>query len=156
MMKEVKVGDREYQKIHNWISKEYGKADNCENPECKGHSKHYEWALLKGREYDYKRENFIRLCKSCHFLYDQDLERVRELGHKNKGAKRIFTEEHIRHLKGPKKNRDNYKKPKSEEHKRKISEAAKKRWKINPIIFTDEHKRKISEAAIKRNKEKNL
>jgi hypothetical protein len=30
----------------------------------------YEWALLKGKMMERKRENFIQLCMSCHRKYD--------------------------------------------------------------------------------------
>ena len=44
--------------IHRWINKYYGKADRCEDPNCKNISAWFEWALIKGRKYLRKRENY--------------------------------------------------------------------------------------------------
>lgn len=59
-----------YGSIHDWIRHYFGKPNKCENPKCLGVSKTFEWALSKGKKYSHKRENFMRLCKSCHVLYD--------------------------------------------------------------------------------------
>ena len=69
-----------YVGIHTWLSKTYGKPDRCENPDCvyprqgakKWLEKPYkiEWALIKGIKIERKRENFMRLCTSCHRKYD--------------------------------------------------------------------------------------
>lgn len=77
-----------YRVIHFWLSKKYGKASHCENPNCLRKSFNYNWALLKGKEYEFKRENFIQLCRSCHILYDRDeftisKIRIRMLGKKH-------------------------------------------------------------------------
>src|SRR5437879_3938997 len=58
-----------YYAIHDWLRRYYRKADRCENPLCEGKSKIYHWALLKGKEYDHKRENFWKLCLPCHRKY---------------------------------------------------------------------------------------
>ena len=60
----------QYIGLHSWLRKTYGRADHCENPECIHKSTHFEYALKKGYEYSYDRNNFIQLCKSCHMLYD--------------------------------------------------------------------------------------
>ena len=62
-----KVG---YKGIHTWLSKEYGRANKCENTACPSSSRRFEWALKRGCIYERKRENFIQLCKSCHANYD--------------------------------------------------------------------------------------
>jgi len=59
-----------YNSLHWWIRRTLGSASKCENPNCLGKSKFYEWALRKGKAYDRKPENFIQLCRSCHFNYD--------------------------------------------------------------------------------------
>ena len=60
-----------YDAIHWWLNNHFGKADKCENADCNfKNTKRYEYALLKGKRYEYKRENFIKLCKSCHIKYD--------------------------------------------------------------------------------------
>ena len=59
-----------YRALHQWLQREFGKADRCENPQCEHKIKKFEWALLKGKKYERKRENFWRLCQSCHAKYD--------------------------------------------------------------------------------------
>jgi len=59
-----------YGSVHVWLRHKYGAATHCENKECPGVSTNYQWAKLSGVEYDYKRENFIQLCRSCHAKYD--------------------------------------------------------------------------------------
>ncbi len=60
-----------YGAIHVWLKVTFGKANKCENTECPNRSKIYDWALLKGKEYERKRENFIQLCRGCHIVYDR-------------------------------------------------------------------------------------
>jgi hypothetical protein len=55
---------------HQWLYKNYGKADRCDNPKCEHRSNKFEWALKKGFKYEKKRENYMKLCKVCHFKYD--------------------------------------------------------------------------------------
>ena len=58
-----------YYTIHRWLRKNYGDATMCSFDNK--HKALYDWALLKGKKYEYKRENFIQLCKKCHFKYDR-------------------------------------------------------------------------------------
>ena len=63
--------EKEYFRIHNWLSYHHGKAFKCENELCESKNpKKFEWALLKGREYTKDRNNYIMLCPSCHRKYD--------------------------------------------------------------------------------------
>lgn len=64
------VSVNKYQRIHYWIRKNFGKADRCENDDCEGTSKKYEWALKKGKSYEKNINNFKMMCKSCHVKYD--------------------------------------------------------------------------------------
>ena len=59
-----------YYGIHSWLARHHGKANKCEMKDCSGKSTYYEWALLKGKKYQRRRDNFWRLCKSCHRAYD--------------------------------------------------------------------------------------
>lgn len=59
-----------YDNIHVWLKKNYGKADQCEHPSCNNDSKLYQWAKLKNKSYDFKRDNFWKLCVKCHKKYD--------------------------------------------------------------------------------------
>lgn len=66
---------KNYQKVHSWIRYNYGKANRCENKECKVPSaKRFEWALITGKRYAKKIENFMPLCPSCHRNYDMTEE----------------------------------------------------------------------------------
>lgn len=70
MNRQQQISRREYDKIHYWLRRTFGSATKCEDENCQKKSKTYQWALLKGKEYIKKRENFIQLCKSCHTKYD--------------------------------------------------------------------------------------
>ncbi len=68
-----------YSALHYWLQRTYGKANHCENRknnilkfECSKESKNYNWALIKGKKYKRKRENFIMLCHSCHLKDDKN------------------------------------------------------------------------------------
>lgn len=65
--------------IHKWINKYFGKAYKCENEKCTGESKHYEWALLKGRKYAKVRSHFKMLCRKCHTKYDMTKKRKKSI-----------------------------------------------------------------------------
>lgn len=67
---EWKKNGLSYSGIHMWLKRTHGKPFPCEGVSCKGKSKTYEWALVKGKKYERKRENFIKLCRSCHHYYD--------------------------------------------------------------------------------------
>lgn len=80
-----------YLSVHRWVIKNKGKASKCENTECKGISKNYDWALLKNCEYDYKLENFKQLCASCHMKYDSTTEKAQK-ARQNKLGKKVSKE----------------------------------------------------------------
>ena len=61
-----------YTAIHLWLVKKYGKANRCENSKCSHLGKRFEWALIKGKKYQRKRENFMQLCSHCHRGYDKN------------------------------------------------------------------------------------
>jgi len=65
------VGDSGYVSVHSWLKRHYGRADLCENQDCDGMSKTFQWALKKGKKYELKRKNFIKLCRKCHCRYDE-------------------------------------------------------------------------------------
>lgn len=63
--------DKNYRKLHHWLVNNYGSANKCEQIDCNHiKSNHYQWALIKGKEYEYDRNNFKMLCASCHKKYD--------------------------------------------------------------------------------------
>ena len=74
-----------YFTIHNWLKRHYGKANKCESSDCKKISNRFHWALIKGKSYIHKRENFWMLCQSCHTLYDDSgFPKKHSLGKGNK------------------------------------------------------------------------
>jgi len=64
-----------YNAVHKWLAYQYGSADKCEQCNTKK-AKKYEWALLRGKEYEKKRNNFWQLCTSCHVVYDGKIEKL--------------------------------------------------------------------------------
>lgn len=68
--------------VHIWLRKFYIKNRICEH--C-GLNKEglcgTDWALIKGKNYERKRENFIELCRKCHRIYDATKEYCKN-GHK--------------------------------------------------------------------------
>lgn len=78
-----------YQAIHKWLTAHYGKANKCENEDCKGVSLKFHWAKKQGCKYDYKRENFLMLCISCHRKYDITKEQVERMRATKKSQKRF-------------------------------------------------------------------
>jgi hypothetical protein len=60
-----------YIALHKWLHREYGKADKCENILCLKTSKNYAYALIKGKKLMRERNNFMKLCYSCHVKYDR-------------------------------------------------------------------------------------
>jgi hypothetical protein len=77
-----------YSSVHYWLRRKFGDADRCDNKDCKGISKKYDWAKKQGKEYDYKRGNFIQLCKSCHRLYDLTDELRNKMSESNNNHKK--------------------------------------------------------------------
>jgi hypothetical protein len=73
-----------YAGIHQWLLKHYGSPDHCEglpDMDCRN-TGGYEWAVIHEKGYERKRENFRRLCVSCHRRYDAGVPW-------NKGAKKM-------------------------------------------------------------------
>lgn len=66
---------RHYYNVHHWLKTTFGKSSKCEHCENK-RNLILHWALKKGSEYDFKRENFIELCQSCHRNYDLTEESI--------------------------------------------------------------------------------
>jgi hypothetical protein len=83
-----KVTQIEYQKIHKWLRNTFGYANKCESLQCNHKSRVFEWALIKGAEYEYKRSNFFMLCRSCHIKYDRTQESIM------RGASKLIGRKH--------------------------------------------------------------
>ena len=64
------MGDKvSYRALHMWMQNNFGKADRCEGKNCKNITYYFEWANISGK-YKRNRKDWIRLCKSCHILFD--------------------------------------------------------------------------------------
>ena len=57
--------------IHNWLEVNYGKTNKCENPFCEKRSNIFEWCKKPNYKHERKRENYTRLCRSCHRKLDK-------------------------------------------------------------------------------------
>jgi len=68
-----------YSSVHYWLKHNYGVASKCESKNCTKKSTDYQWAKKREKEYDYKRDNFINLCRSCHAKYDCTEETIKKL-----------------------------------------------------------------------------
>lgn len=62
----------QYPGIHQWLKKNFGKANQCQNQKCLARSPNYDWARLRDVDYKRQREYFVQLCRSCHRKYDLD------------------------------------------------------------------------------------
>lgn len=70
---------RNYSNVHQWLRNHHGKASKCENPECVGKSIKYSWALIKGKNYEKNKNNFMQLCYSCHVKYDSSPDKPEKM-----------------------------------------------------------------------------
>lgn len=60
----------QYKNLHKWISDEFGRPSLCED--CgTTEAKRYDWAAIDNR-YTKLREDWRRLCRSCHQKFDVD------------------------------------------------------------------------------------
>ena len=64
-----KGDEASYGSLHDWVSYHKGNEKKCSQCGEDEPSKRYEWANISG---EYKREidDYIRLCKKCHYHYD--------------------------------------------------------------------------------------
>lgn len=67
-----------YDAIHSWLKTEFGKPQKYESHTCDKTKRIFSWCLKKNKQYEFKRENFIRLCTSCHRKYDHKYDNVRK------------------------------------------------------------------------------
>lgn len=64
------LGDRVgYWGLHDWLISNYGQPQECEECGTADPTKRYEWANISG-DYRRDRDDFRRLCKSCHNTSD--------------------------------------------------------------------------------------
>lgn len=87
-MRRSETNINKYNIIHAWIRKNYGNALKCENPDCLGKSKTFDWCLLNGKEYAKDISVFIALCRSCHMKYDMTDQKKSKIREYRTGLKR--------------------------------------------------------------------
>ena len=71
--------------VHDWLNNNYGKPKMCEGEKCRENSNNYDWCLKKGLKHERKRNNYLRMCKSCHRRYDiteEELKRFLSVNYK--------------------------------------------------------------------------
>ena len=85
-----KGNDVGYLALHAWIGRKYGKPSYCELCGSDNNKKRYHWANKTGR-YNREFKNWIRLCASCHYRYD-DIYKKRWKNH-IKNSERICSKE---------------------------------------------------------------
>lgn len=73
-----KGDEAKYTAKHVWIHRNYGKAHQCENAlhnilnfSCTKLATTYHWAKKQGSNYSREIKDYVQLCRSCHFQYDQ-------------------------------------------------------------------------------------
>lgn len=81
-IKNVKAEDR-YRLLHMRIIKMFGKANKCENKNCKKISNNFQWSSID-HEYTLNRKDWRMLCVRCHKEYDNNKRRT------NESKKRIY------------------------------------------------------------------
>lgn len=55
-----------YNAIMHWLSKNYGKADRCENPHCEHKSEIFHWRRVGDKPIEHNRASFQMLCNYCY------------------------------------------------------------------------------------------
>jgi hypothetical protein len=66
--------------IHQWLSRNFGKANCCKNLNCaypQNKVKRWDYALIHGKKYSHNINNFIMLCRSCHIKYDRNIKDIK-------------------------------------------------------------------------------
>lgn len=123
--------------VHLWLRALFGKANKCESKKCNGKCHTYNWAKIKGKEYDFKRKNFKMLCVSCHRKYDMTDEYRKNMSEslKNRSLKdKIKSSNKMRIIM--------IERWKNDEYKNRVSDAISDGKK--GIKFTEEHKDNLS------------
>lgn len=76
-----------YKAIHEWLRKNFGSANRCENKNCDKTSKNFHWAKKKRKKYTHDRNAFIQLCVKCHKKYDYKKDTSKKISDSKKGIK---------------------------------------------------------------------
>lgn len=82
------INQYDYNKIHKWLIKIYGKATHCQIEKCNKKCLVFDYALIKGQSYQMDRTKFIMVCRSCHIKYDERIDTNKKKGLYHLGRKR--------------------------------------------------------------------
>jgi hypothetical protein len=58
---------------HYWLDGNFGKPKMCEH--CDKTEGLFEWCIKTGKDYSHNRDDYLRLCRSCHRKYDMTPEK---------------------------------------------------------------------------------
>ena len=61
-----------YSETHQWLNRNFGKANKCQNLDCSGECKIFHYAKRRGMPYRRVRGYYRMLCQSCHQKYDRN------------------------------------------------------------------------------------
>ena len=64
--------------IHCWLRVNYGKPNFCEACGRSDDKSFYDWANINNHIYNRNRDEFVRMCKSCHRKYDMTDEKLEQ------------------------------------------------------------------------------
>jgi hypothetical protein len=64
---------------HKYLDSNYGKPKVCESPNCEGKSTWFDWCIKTGRVYSHDRNDYLRMCRSCHRKYDMTPEKRQQV-----------------------------------------------------------------------------
>lgn len=79
IVKSGKITLSEYRVLHEWVTRHKGRPSRCEDCGITT-AKWYDWANISG-EYKKDVNDFKRLCRSCHRIFDIGLKEVCVRGH---------------------------------------------------------------------------
>jgi len=63
---------------HYYLNSKFGKPKTCDNPDCNGKCKTYDWCKKTDSEYTCNRDDYLRMCRSCHRKYDMTDEKLEQ------------------------------------------------------------------------------
>lgn len=132
-----------YGRKHEWLTQTYGQPTPCDYCGVEGkQNRHWsvEWALIKGKQYERKRENFMKLCISCHRRYD-----FTEMTRKKISLAKLGQRAWNKGLKGTLHH--------SEETRNKIGASSRARW-ANKVYAQETKKQMKLAGELKRNRYK--
>lgn len=78
-----------YRALHQWIRRNFGSPEFCENKKCTKKCKRYQWTNISGK-YRRDRKDWKRLCMSCHYTFDFNRNDKRHREMKKRWSKQML------------------------------------------------------------------